>query len=194
MTSLEAKETFGNTMGYVTCLNCPLHGKSECPKNCNGFNDAWVAIARYMSKEENYEFESCEDCIYDEREPWEEPCTSCKHGIPHDDPRYEKAASLYIPKGTEKTEEPTVPTKPKEDVVNHPSHYTTGGMECIDEMILVFGEATVADFCLCNVWKYRKRALHKNGQEDLDKADWYMNKYKELVAKRKGFMDYVREH
>lgn len=73
--------------------------------------------------------------------------------------------------------------KPKEDVVNHPSHYTNGGMECIDEMILVFGEAIVADFCLCNVWKYRKRALHKNGQEDLDKADWYMNKYKELAIR-----------
>lgn len=73
------------------------------------------------------------------------------------------------------------PIKPKEDVVNHPSHYTTG-MECIDEMILVFGEAIVADFCLCNVWKYRKRALHKNGREDLDKADWYMNKYKELAT------------
>jgi hypothetical protein len=188
MTIQEAKETFGNSMGYVSCMNCPLHGKSECPKNCNGFDDAWVAIARYMVKDD--EFEACEDCICDEREPWEEPCKSCKHGIPYDDPRYEKAASLYIPKGTEKTEEPI---KPKEDVVNHPSHYTTGGMECIDEMILVFGEAIVADFCLCNVWKYRKRALHKNGQEDLDKADWYMKKYKELaigMEKEK----YVREH
>ena len=85
--------------------------------------------------------------------------------------------------------------QPKEDLVNHPSHYTTG-MECIDEMVLVFGEATVADFCLCNVWKYRKRALHKNGQEDLDKADWYMNKFKELVnkpIKGMGVDEYVRE-
>lgn len=85
--------------------------------------------------------------------------------------------------------------EPEEDVVNHPSHYTTG-MECIDEMVLVFGEATVANFCLCNVWKYRKRALHKNGQEDLDKADWYMNKFKELVNKPikcMGVDEYVRE-
>ena len=66
------------------------------------------------------------------------------------------------------------------DAVNHPSHYTNGGMECIDEMIMIFGKQAVMNFCLCNVWKYRKRALHKNGQEDLDKADWYMNKYKEL--------------
>ena len=77
--------------------------------------------------------------------------------------------------------------EPKEqdnDPVNHPSHYTNGGMECIDEMILVFGKAAVMNFCLCNVWKYRKRALHKNGQEDLDKADWYMNKFKELVGEK----------
>lgn len=66
------------------------------------------------------------------------------------------------------------------DAVNHPSHYCQGSMECIDEMVLVFGKEAVKNFCLCNVWKYRKRALLKNGQQDLDKSDWYMNKYKEL--------------
>ena len=71
------------------------------------------------------------------------------------------------------------------DMVNHPPHYTQDGIECIDEMIMVFGEETVMDFCLCNVWKYRKRALHKNGQEDLDKANWYMKKYKELLENGK---------
>ena len=65
--------------------------------------------------------------------------------------------------------------------VNHPKHYNMGKYECIDEMITVFGAKTVAHFCLCNVWKYRKRAIHKNGQEDMDKADWYMNKYTELI-------------
>ena len=67
-----------------------------------------------------------------------------------------------------------------EDVVNHPSHYTNGGMECIDEMILVFGEEAVMHFCICNAWKYRKRAMYKNGQQDMDKSDWYLAKFKEL--------------
>ena len=58
--------------------------------------------------------------------------------------------------------------------VDHPTHYNRG-MECIDEMIAVFGA-----FCICNVWKYRYRAADKNGEEDLDKSDWYMNKYMEL--------------
>lgn len=67
------------------------------------------------------------------------------------------------------------------DPVNHPSHYCQeGGMECIDEMIAVFGKHAVMNFCLLNVWKYRKRAVFKNGIEDLKKADWYMKKWKEL--------------
>ncbi len=67
-----------------------------------------------------------------------------------------------------------------EDIVNHPSHYTHGGMECIDEMIMVFGKQTVMHFCLCNAWKYRYRAIYKNGEEDIKKSHWYMAKYKEL--------------
>lgn len=68
----------------------------------------------------------------------------------------------------------------KEDVVNHPNHYTNREIECIDEMIQVFGKQAVMDFCLCNVWKYRYRAFAKNGQEDIAKSDWYMKKYLEL--------------
>lgn len=67
------------------------------------------------------------------------------------------------------------------DNVNHPSHYCQdGSMECIDEMVEVFGVRAVMNFCLCNVWKYRKRAMCKNGKEDLEKSDWYMKKYVEL--------------
>ena len=76
----------------------------------------------------------------------------------------------------------------EEDLVNHPTHYTNSGMECIDEMIMIFGEEAVMNFCLCNCWKYRKRALDKGGRIDLEKSDWYVAKYKELkdiVEKRK---------
>lgn len=201
MTREQAKELYGEgTVGYVNCYDCPLNKglpddvyNEMCPSCKTGVDECWDAIAKFMSKEDDDDFEHCEGCVYDVKDPWEEPCTSCRHGIPYSAPEHDTAPSYYIPKGEVK-EEPTEPIKPKEDVVNHPSHYTTGGMECIDEMILVFGEATVADFCLCNVWKYRKRALHKNGQEDLDKADWYMNKYKELIEKRHmGVDEYVRQ-
>ena len=69
------------------------------------------------------------------------------------------------------------------DVVNHPSHYCReGGMESIEEMVLVFGKEAVKHFCLCNIWKYRYRAADKNGEEDLKKSDWYMKKYQELCT------------
>ena len=74
------------------------------------------------------------------------------------------------------------PTPTEEvDLVNHPPHYTHGGMECIDEMILIFGKEAVMNFCICNAWKYRKRAPYKGTPEqDMDKSNWYLNKYKEL--------------
>ena len=68
-----------------------------------------------------------------------------------------------------------------EEKVDHPSHYNReDAMECIDEMILIFGKEAVKNFCLCNAWKYRYRASNKNGEEDLRKSDWYIKKYKEL--------------
>ena len=71
------------------------------------------------------------------------------------------------------------------DDVNHPSHYNReDAMECIEEMVLIFGKEAVKNFCLCNVWKYRYRAADKNGEKDLKKSDWYMAKYKELSEEK----------
>ena len=68
-----------------------------------------------------------------------------------------------------------------EKVVNNPSHYTKGAMECIDEMIMVFGSMAVYNFCVCNAWKYRARAQYKGKpEEDLAKANWYLNKAMEV--------------
>ena len=70
------------------------------------------------------------------------------------------------------------------NTVNHPTHYNhEGAIECIEEMITLFGKVAVKHFCLCNAWKYRYRAGTKDGVEDTndrDKANWYINKYKEL--------------
>lgn len=67
------------------------------------------------------------------------------------------------------------------DPVNHPSHYTQGGVECIQAMQAAFGAETVQSFCLCNAFKYIWRANLKNGIQDIEKAKWYINKYLELV-------------
>lgn len=71
---------------------------------------------------------------------------------------------------------------PGTDVVNHPEHYCRDdAMECIDEMLLIFGVEATMHFCLLNAWKYRYRAADKNGEEDLKKSDWYIAKYAELM-------------
>ena len=72
--------------------------------------------------------------------------------------------------------------------VNHPKHYNRpNGMECIDEMVLIFGIQEAKTFCKLNAWKYRYRAADKNGKEDLEKSDWYIQKYKQLCESANKF-------
>ena len=67
------------------------------------------------------------------------------------------------------------------DNVNHPVHYAdTCSMECIETMLIAFGAEAVFDFCICNAYKYLWRHKHKNGEEDLNKAKWYINKAEEV--------------
>lgn len=66
------------------------------------------------------------------------------------------------------------------DVVNHPSHYETGKFECFDVMMEALGVEAVKHFCLCNAFKYIYRSQRKNGKEDIEKAQWYIDKYIEL--------------
>lgn len=58
------------------------------------------------------------------------------------------------------------------DKINHPAHYTSGGIETID-----FIEAKDLNYNLGNVVKYVSRAGKKdNRAEDLKKAAWYLNR------------------
>lgn len=61
------------------------------------------------------------------------------------------------------------------DNVNHPSHYNTGSIEVIDyiEDKLDYNEFT--GYLTGNIIKYISRYKHKNGIEDLQKAEWYLN-------------------
>lgn len=61
------------------------------------------------------------------------------------------------------------------DAVNHPSHYTAGGIECIDCIKAALGENFIG-FLMGNVIKYSYRYRHKNGIEDLKKARWYLDR------------------
>jgi hypothetical protein len=65
------------------------------------------------------------------------------------------------------------------DNVNNPAHYKVGGIETID-----FIEAKKLSYNLGNVVKYVTRAEHKgNTKEDLQKAQWYLNRELKNLAK-----------
>ena len=89
----------------------------------------------------------------------------------------------YKPKHAK--EEMNIVTILPKEMVNHPEHYNQGKYECIDEMIALFGVEAVIWFCKCNIHKYKSRAPYKNGDEDLKKAEWYMDKLLELQGETK---------
>ncbi len=63
--------------------------------------------------------------------------------------------------------------KQNTDNVNNPSHYTAGGIETLDYI-----KAKVSDYpsyAVGNILKYVSRYEHKNGIEDLKKAQFYLN-------------------
>lgn len=63
------------------------------------------------------------------------------------------------------------------DVVNHPSHYTKGNIECIDAIeSATTCKSGIEAVCVANVIKYLWRYEEKNGLEDVKKAKWYLNK------------------
>lgn len=63
------------------------------------------------------------------------------------------------------------------DVVNHPSHYTQGGIECIDAITAAtVGKTGIEAVCVANVVKYLWRYEEKNGLEDVKKARWYLER------------------
>ena len=63
------------------------------------------------------------------------------------------------------------------NMVEHPPHYTAGGIECIDAiMAAVTGLTPQEAVCVANVIKYTWRFKHKNGKQDLAKAEWYLQR------------------
>jgi hypothetical protein len=74
----------------------------------------------------------------------------------------------------------------QEDVVNHPSHYLDGGIECIEA---IEAQQTLEEFrgyLKGNIAKYVWREKHKGGTESLKKARWYLDRLIELDEIQNG--------
>ena len=73
------------------------------------------------------------------------------------------------------------------DPVNHPSHYTSGSIECIEAIKESMSFEGFCGFLKGNVQKYLWRYQNKNNPlEDLKKARWYINKLIETVESKES--------
>lgn len=84
---------------------------------------------------------------------------------------------------TSKTNEDKAESK-TEDMVNHPSHYTSGGVECIDAITAALSkyDDPVDSWLVGQVIKYLWRApLKGKYDEDIYKAQFYLNRLVEKI-------------
>jgi hypothetical protein len=63
------------------------------------------------------------------------------------------------------------------DLVNHPPHYTVGGIETIDYIKAKLTEEEFCGYLKGSILKYASRAGHKDDSvQDIDKMIWYANR------------------
>ena len=74
----------------------------------------------------------------------------------------------------------------QQDVVNHPSHYTDGSIECIEAIEAALTNEEFRGYCKGNCIKYIWRERHKGGTESLKKAQWYLDRLIQSDEAQKG--------
>jgi len=62
------------------------------------------------------------------------------------------------------------------DNVNHPAHYTAGGIECIEAIQAALTTEEFRGYLKGNVMKYIWRERMKGGVESLAKGQWYLER------------------
>lgn len=67
------------------------------------------------------------------------------------------------------------------EAVNHPAHYTAGRIETFDYIADCLSDEELRGYIKGNVLKYISRERHKNGDEDLKKAKWYLDRLTEKM-------------
>lgn len=139
--------------------------------------------------ERETEDHKCGNCRYCNVPSHQYPCLQCMSDVKDGVMQYSKweprISKEDLLKMSEELEAPTEEEKRQvkkrlqsnQDTVNHPSHYEQScSLECIEAMEIIFGVETVVKFCTLNAFKYIWRWKHKNGQEDLKKAKWYIDR------------------
>ena len=76
-------------------------------------------------------------------------------------------------------------SKVETDNVNHPAHYNTGNIEVINYIKDKLSYDEFTGYLTGNILKYMSRYKHKNGLEDLKKAQWYLNYLIDYISNNK---------
>ena len=72
------------------------------------------------------------------------------------------------------------------DSVNHPDHYTAGGIECIEAIKASMTAIEFAGYLKGNCMKYLWRYQNKGGLESLQKCEWYLRRLIEELQGREA--------
>jgi hypothetical protein len=73
----------------------------------------------------------------------------------------------------------------QEDVVNHPSHYVDGGIECIEAIEAQLSPEEFEGYLRGCCIKYQWRWRNKGGVQDLEKCRWYLDR---LIQAQKSLL------
>lgn len=103
--------------------------------------------------------------------PSDQPILECKDGV------------CPVPWASPENPVFTIQERPvlQEDTVNHPSHYTDGGIETIEAIEAQLSQEEYEGYLRGNCVKYLWRWRHKGGVEDLKKCKWYLDRLIALV-------------
>lgn len=71
----------------------------------------------------------------------------------------------------------------KKDLVNHPPHYKTGGIETWDFIKAKLSKEEIKGYLKGQVFKYLSRASSKGAEnEDYAKSKWYLDRLVEITG------------
>lgn len=164
-----------------TCKNYRQGGFCESSAKCGENMDYWEISDVYREAEtvpvvmEKDEPESkkvknvCNNCLW-----WNETCHNKKSCCYGDYKDYNGFCGWFEPENAKTNVAAEIFKAQNHDSVNHPSHYTAGGIECIEALKAATTRLTgIEAVCTANAIKYLWRWKDKNGAEDIRKAIWY---------------------
>lgn len=159
---VEKKYQFGDKCAYCVnkdkrsiCTECsaPVDRLHNCTDTPSKFKSVSVVMQKPKTPEK------CRYCLTC-RNKWDDECSECSA-------LFDPACKITCP--------PSNYSADRLSSVEHPAHYTSGGIECIEAIEASMTADSFQDYCKGNIIKYIWRWRSKGGVEDLKKARVYLD-------------------